>query len=43
MSKSVLLELTSGEIIHQLKHLFDPDKKITMAAINEAYDLKIDK
>ncbi|CAK83556.1 unnamed protein product (macronuclear) [Paramecium tetraurelia] len=34
------LELTTGEIIHQLKSITDGEKKITMAAIEEAYNVE---
>ncbi|CAD8082483.1 unnamed protein product [Paramecium sonneborni] len=34
------LELTTGEIIHQLKSITDAEKKITMAAIEEAYNVE---
>ncbi|CAD8181810.1 unnamed protein product [Paramecium pentaurelia] len=34
------LELTTGEIIHQLKSITDTEKKITMAAIEEAYNVE---
>ena len=34
---AVLEDLTTGEIIHQLKHAFSAGKMITMTAINDAY------
>ncbi|CAD8178786.1 unnamed protein product [Paramecium pentaurelia] len=36
-STAVLEDLTTGEIIHQLKHAFSAGKIITMTAINDAY------
>ncbi|CAD8141715.1 unnamed protein product [Paramecium octaurelia] len=39
-SKSVEPQLTTGEIIYQLKQVINEDKKITMAAIQEAYDIE---
>ncbi|CAD8172456.1 unnamed protein product [Paramecium pentaurelia] len=35
--KSSQLDLTTGEIIHQLKQLVNSEKRITLAAITEAY------
>ncbi|CAD8161725.1 unnamed protein product [Paramecium octaurelia] len=36
-NNAVLEDITTGEIIHQLKHAFSAGKIITMTAINDAY------